>query len=197
MRFWQNYAALLKSQTRGGTKAVLRRFTWEGLQALVGGAAGTYALLAMHVESVEEFDGVAVIKCWRSRPCWGGICFGSVILGDERIQAKVNNPLFMHEFGHTLQSRTTGPIYLFKYGFPSVLSVRGTGKHSQHPVEQDANLRAFEYFKTQPGFSPWPAANNPLPKSGVTMGIHWWEFLPPLFPVAHLYVAIRDRNGVE
>lgn len=196
MQFWKNYARMLKAHAQGGGGDIFRRFTWEGLQTMVGGAAGTYALLAMHVESVEVYDGVTVIQCWKSRRCWGGICFGSVILGDERIKAEVNNPLFMHEFGHTLQSRASGPIYLFKYGVPSVLSVRGKGRHNQHPVEQDANLRAFEYFKQHPGFSPWPAANNPLPPSGVTMGIHWWEFLPPLFPVAHFYVAYRDRNGV-
>lgn len=196
MRFWQNYLQFLKSHAQGGAAAVVRRFTWEGLQTFVGGAAGTYALLALHVESVETYDGVAVIKCWRNRPCWGGISFGSVILGDEHIAAKINNPLFMHEFGHALQSRASGPIYLFKYGIPSLMSVRGNGIHNRHPVEQDANQRACEYFKNRPGFAPWPMANNPLPPSGGTLGIHWWEFLPPLFPVAHLYIAYRDRNGV-
>lgn len=28
--------------------------------------------------------------------------------------------MFAHEFGHTYQSRITGPLYLFKYGVASV-----------------------------------------------------------------------------
>jgi hypothetical protein len=33
--------------------------------------------------------------------------------------------LFAHEFGHTYQSRITGPMYLFRYGIASVYDNNG------------------------------------------------------------------------
>ncbi|MFM2375789.1 MAG: hypothetical protein RLZZ165_886 [Bacteroidota bacterium] len=187
----------MEGHIEGGATAVIRRFTWEGIQTLLGGAAATYALLAMHVESVEITDGVVVVKCWEKNRCWGAIAFGTVILGDERISARLNDPLFMHEFGHVLQSRISGPLYLFKYGIPSMMSVHGNGVHMQHPVEQDANQHAYNHFKSQVGFASWPMQTYPLPPHGGTLPVRWWEFLPPVFPLAHLWAAYRDRNRVE
>jgi hypothetical protein len=195
MNFWKNYLVFLKSHGRGGPAAVLRRFTWEGLQTLVGGAVGTYCLATMQVDAIQSYDGVVVIRCWNLNRYWGGLAFGSVILGDARIVPVTNNALFMHEFGHVLQSRASGPIYLFKYGIPSVMSVRGTGTHNQHPVEQDANLRAFEFFRKMRDFRAWPQETNPVKANAATLPIVWWEFLPPIFPIAHLVIAVRDRNG--
>lgn len=196
MNFWKNYRRFVEAHFEGGAATVVRRFTWEGLQTFLGGAVGTYALIALHVESVETSDGAIVVKCWRHNKGWGGISFGTVILGDERIAARLNNHLFMHEFGHVLQSRVSGPLYLFKYGIPSLMSARGTGVHRLHPVEQDANQRAYDYFKQQESFAPWPFQYNPLPPQGGTLPVNWWEFIPPIFPMVHLYAAVRDRNGV-
>ena len=41
-----------------------------------------------------------------------------------------------------------GPMYLGKIGIPSLLSKNTTASpHSHNPVEQDANIKAFNYFK--------------------------------------------------
>lgn len=54
-----------------------------------------------------------------------------------------NNSLFQHEYGHYLQSQKMGVAYLNRVGIPSLLS---NHDHDFHPVEQDANRRAFLYF---------------------------------------------------
>jgi hypothetical protein len=74
---------------------------------------------------------------------WGAVTFGSYIMGNRGIQADPTNTLFQHEYGHYLQSQATGWYYLFAHGLPSAFS---EGDHDLHPVEQDANIRAFKYF---------------------------------------------------
>jgi hypothetical protein len=192
-------ARLIAGHFRGEFGAVLRRFTWEFPQTMMGGVVGVYVLLRAQIFAVEIFDGVVVIAMrWPHKGrFWGGISFASVILGDESIAAKVNNRLFMHEFGHTLQSRQSGPIYLLKYGFPSVLSAKGKGTHRLHPVERDANIRAMAYFRALPDFTPWPMDEFPLPVNSRRLHIGWWEYIPPIVPILHVYKAWRDRNGVK
>jgi hypothetical protein len=195
MAFAQHLGGFLAGHGRGGWRIVASRFTWELPQTLLGLGAGTVALLVFNVDAVGHRDAVVVIKGWRKQRGWGGICFGSVIIGDERIAPSLNNRLYMHEFGHVLQSRASGPIYLFKYGIPSVLSARGRGIHGHHPVERDANARACIYFSQQAGFTTWPIDYNPLPMPGKRLPLHWWEFLPPIFPLRQLWIALRDRHG--
>jgi hypothetical protein len=191
----QHFGRVLRWHFIGGGSAITRRFTWELPQTLLGLGAAAWAIVVMQVQQVAWRDGAVVIQGWRKQRFWGGISFGTVILGDERIAAVLHNSLYMHEFGHVLQSRASGPLYLLKYGFPSVLSVRGRGIHKQHPVEQDANLRAYRYFSQQPGFLHWDHAFNPLPAIAKPLPITWWEYMPPIFPILHILQAVRDRNG--
>ena len=91
---------------------------------------------------------------------WGGITLGSYIIGDNTIEAHPDNPLFQHEYGHYLQSQSMGWAYLPRVGIPSVLS---SGTHDYHPVEQDANARAIQYFYKQTnGTVDWKFDINPI-----------------------------------
>ena len=66
----------------------------------------------------------------------------------------MENPLYMHEYGHYLQSQSHGPIYLFSIGLPSVYSAITKDRidgpplstHAYAGVEMDANRRAAKYF---------------------------------------------------
>lgn len=70
------------------------------------------------------------------------------IIGDEDTWADPNNSTFQHEYGHYLQSQALGWAYFSKVAFPSLLSAsKKDGKHRYRPFEQDANYRAFKYFK--------------------------------------------------
>ena len=71
---------------------------------------------------------------------------GSFITGNTSIEADANNSLFQHEYGHVLQSRAFGFSYLARVGIPSALDNSSYGRHAFHPVEADANRRAFLYF---------------------------------------------------
>lgn len=182
---------------RGSFRHTLRRFTWEMGQTFLGFWAGCSAILRYRVEYIGQFDGVIVLGYAMGRQHWGGMCLGSVILGDLRIRAEVNNHLFMHEFGHSLQSRDAGPLYLFKFGFPSLRSAMSRGLHYLHPVEQDANLRALAYFSQVPGFKNWIFEYNPIMPGAKLLPICWWEYIPLVFPLWPLWLAFHSQKMIR
>jgi hypothetical protein len=130
---------------------VLSRFSWQLPQTLGGFLSAQVCNLigmAGGVATVEFAHGATVVKT--NKPRWGGIAQGSFIIGDGTIEAHPRNALFQHEFGHYLQSQTMGFAYYSRIGIPSILS---SGRHIYHPVEQDAQSRAFLYFSVkEPGF---------------------------------------------
>ena len=69
---------------------------------------------------------------------------GSYITGNKDLKAEVGNSIFMHEYGHYLQSQDAGYHYLLNYGLPSLLSCGNN--HNNSSVEQDANARAYKHF---------------------------------------------------
>lgn len=64
--------------------------------------------------------------------------------------------MFMHEYGHTFDSRLFGLSYLFAIGIPSIFSagnssqisgeISGVHTHDRYWTEMRANNRAKKYF---------------------------------------------------
>lgn len=99
------------------------------------------------VDSVKHLHGATIVSTAES----DGTAFtsGSYIIGGPELKAKNSNGLFQHEYGHYLQSQVYGPLYMMKVAIPSMGSKNQVGSpHYSNPVEQDANIRAFNYFKT-------------------------------------------------
>ncbi len=144
-KIWGGLFATDPNKTFGGKVwEVISRFTWQAPQT-VGGfltshSYNTFGLLG-GVESVDYKYGATVVKTRNGG--WGAITQGSYIVGDNSIETDANNPLFQHEYGHYIQSQSMGWAFYPRVGIPSILS---KGDHNLHPVEQDANRRAFLYF---------------------------------------------------
>ena len=129
---------------------VISRFTWELPQTLAGLAYNLGHNLTGQVEWVKYKYGATVVKSGLQP---AGIALGSFITGGNSIEADPNNSLFQHEYGHVLQSRAFGWSYIARVGLPSARDNKSYGRHSFHPVEADANRRAFLYFnKNVKGF---------------------------------------------
>ncbi len=65
------------------------------------------------------------------------------------MQPASQNPFFRHEFGHILQSRAFGPIYLLIIGLPSLISAsvkNGRWVHRNFWIEKNADKRAAQHF---------------------------------------------------
>ncbi len=68
----------------------------------------------------------------------------------------ISDPLYLHEFGHTIDSRRFGSIYLFAIGLPSLISAMnaedvdgepdGVKPHDFRVYEMLANRYAADYF---------------------------------------------------
>ena len=148
---------------------LVSRFTWQLPQTGVG---LYYSLLLNHpnpktgeIRNVEYLYGAAVIS--HTKDGWGAVTLGSFINGDKDLEASPYNSLFQHEYGHYIQSQKYGIFYLSRYGIPSGLNcidwLRGDKKHYDHPAEQDANIRALEYFnKHIDGYTDWDFEQNPI-----------------------------------
>ena len=54
--------------------------------------------------------------------------------------------LYMHEYGHYLQSKLYGPSYLFVIGLPSLTTSLFNMSHKYRWYEMNANWRGMEYF---------------------------------------------------
>ena len=123
---------------------VTSRFTWQ-LPQTVGGflTAHSYNTFGLQggVEEVDYWGGATTVTTRNDG--WGAVAQGSYIVGDSDLDANPHNPLFQHEYGHYLQSQSMGLAYYPRVGIPSI---RSQGIHDFHPVEQDANRRAFLCF---------------------------------------------------
>jgi hypothetical protein len=181
---WSNFGGKMGNAlkiTFGGFKSefwnTLVRWAWELPQTLVGIGYSSLCNIIGQVESVHYWGGATVIKTKGDRLPFGGIgvALGSYFLGYNTIEPNPENQLFQHEYGHYLQSKASGWFYLSRYGIPSAFS---KGPHWKSPVEQDANIRAFQYFsKHDPGFNwvddngtqktRWRPDHNPI------IGYNW------------------------
>lgn len=168
-----------KGLFKGNFGQIVSRFTWELPQTLAGYTASQVYNLFEGIKSVSYHGGAtAVESCSGS---WGAFALGSYITGENGLSADPDNWLFQHEYGHYLQSQTSGLFYLHRYAIPSLFSAANSSLHNYHAVEQDANIRAYKYFmkhvagfnvmdeetKTYPN-GRWYYYSNPIVKRGYT-----------------------------
>ncbi len=181
-----------KGLWQGSAKQILSRLTWELPNTLLGYGYSSAVNGLQNVRSVSYWGGATAVEKFNGEG--KGVTLGSYIIGGRGLDADPNNPLFQHEYGHYLQSQSSGIFYLSKYGIPSLLSKK---PHNLHPVEQDANARAFRYFNTHiNGYNGWkfkgPHANpivgyndalgyhdpgNQEALNRAKLGLSWYDFL--------------------
>jgi hypothetical protein len=170
---WRAFANSMKIEWglyKGTPKQILSRFTRELPQTILGNNWSHFRNYIGNVDKVRYFDGATYVINDRSNKN-DGITLGSYINinikekydydlygkdGDFRPWA---NALFMHEYGHYIQSQEYGWNYLFKVGIPSLMSamdseiIGGNGNpdnittHGVSWYERDANRRAALYFQ--------------------------------------------------
>lgn len=95
---------------QGNFGQILSRFTWELPQTLFGHLGSQTENLFEGVKSVSYYGGATAVETYSAK--WGGFTLGSFIIGHRGLHADPNNSLFQHEYGHYLQSRASGPLYL-------------------------------------------------------------------------------------
>ena len=116
---------------------------------------------------------------------------GNYIIGGSEIEADPYNYLFQHEYGHYIQSRYIGPLYLFAVGIPSLFNAAFGGDHSMQSYERGASIHAFMYFnKYVKGFYQTFLEYAKDPNT------HWNFSENPISDIYNEYIDYGDEQDV-
>jgi hypothetical protein len=158
-----------------GIKTILSRLFWEQPQTFMGNFGMHLLNSVWLIFAVDTYKRALVCQGYFLNG--GGIALGSFIMIDLQKSPVVNiNPmdersvpervLIRHEYGHLLQSISSGPLYIFKYGIPSILT--------QGWTEVDADYRSDrELLLTE---QILPVFNNHRSQTK-SISPRWWEFV--------------------
>lgn len=134
---------------KGGFWDVVSRFTWQLAQTGLGNLVNQILNTCYLVNEVNYFDGAVVID---SKIDVGGMTLSNYILGPPGFKPDFRDHLFVHEYGHYLQSKKLGPAYLFVVAKPSILSsIFDKNNHGNRWYETHASKLAAKYFDKKYG----------------------------------------------
>ena len=156
---------------------VLSRWTWELPQTIFGLAYSKGRNWAGKVDAVHHYRGATyVINEYGGKN--NGITFGSYInINDKNIKPMNSNGdfdptqdgMYMHEYGHYLQSMKYGWGYLISHGIPSLFDAKKSkpinkylSTHDIFWVEIDANQKAKKHFEENENVDDWNELMYPV-----------------------------------
>ena len=167
---------------KGTPKQILSRFSWELPQTYLGLNYSYFRLATEDIDKVEYFDGATyVISEKENAKGTKGVTLGSYINittndpipMEGKTFAPYKHPVYAHEYGHYLQSQSSGLFYLGKYGIPSLIDytrnskerttyhrIENVSKHHIFWAEIDADSRAAQYYIKHGYLDEWSYENN-------------------------------------
>ncbi len=136
------------NKTTGGQAwELISRFTWQLPQTLIGNLLVSTANALEMVSSVTYGYGVTAVDM-NSR--WGAVTVSNYTAGPSGFKADWRDHLFVHEYGHYIQSQQHGPLYLFSVAIPSlqsgILYDIANISHDNRWFEADASYKGSAYF---------------------------------------------------
>jgi hypothetical protein len=120
---------------------------------------------------VYYFGGATLINTNSNNRDRQAMTLGNFIMSN-KVKASIDDWVFMHEYGHTLQGKDYGPLYVFTKGIPSFYDLTfGNGdedwpdnpdfiNHDVRSYEMEANSYAAAYFKKYYKVE-WDDSENP------------------------------------
>ncbi len=168
---------------------LLSRWTWELPQTATGKLFSHTRNFFGGVDNVDYYGGATLVnKNDNSRERWG-LTLGPYINSKNLVADPYTDDVFRHEYGHTLQSRLVGPLYLTSVGLPSLVGAFldynvGINDHDREWYETQANRMAERYFSNHdPGaLATLNWDNNSYPRK--YSPTWYWIFSHPHLPFA-------------
>ena len=166
---------------------LLSRWTWELPQTLAGKTFSHTRNIFGGVDNVEYYGGATLVNRNNKNILPWGLTLGPYINSNRVVADPYTDDVFRHEYGHTLQSRLVGPLYLTSVAIPSGIGAfldykLHINNHDREWYETQANRMSERYFRNQdPGALdalPWddnlyPRKYNPT---------WYWIFAHPPIP---------------
>ena len=147
----------------GGLWQGLSRYTWEHPQTVLGNDFSQLRNIFGQVDRVEYLGGATFSINEKSKK-EDGISIGNFIniningkIEGDFTEYVLTHPLFMHEYGHYIDSQTFGLTYMLNIAIPSFFSAMsdekedGIYKHNYRWYEMNANKNANKYFNKHYG----------------------------------------------
>jgi RHS repeat-associated protein len=137
-----------KSKT-GRVWEVVSRLTWQLPQTLLGDLIVSTANAFGKVSGVTYGYGMTVVDM---NSKYGAITVGNYSGGPSGYRADWRDHLFVHEYGHYIQSQRHGPLYIFSVAIPSLQSAilqtknPDSPRHNSRWFEADASCKGSAYF---------------------------------------------------
>ena len=136
---------------RGDFGEILKKWTWGIIQSSIGNFLGHSLNFFGQVDNVSHMDGMLALSGITKKG--DAFTIGHYSFGPDGYEATWKNHLFVHEYGHYLQSLDFGPFYIPFIGIPSLVSASGITEldHNLHWYEVDASRRGARYFDKKYG----------------------------------------------
>lgn len=175
-----------------GIKTILSRLFWEQPQTFMGNFGMHLLNSVWLIFAVDKYKRALVCQGYFLNG--GGIALGSFIIIDLQKSPVINiHPidersvperiLIRHEYGHLLQSIASGPLYIFKYGIPSILTQGWTEKDADYRSDRELLLTE----QILPVFSNHRSQRRVIDP-------RWWEFVMMVVLIVGGW-QINDTNG--
>ena len=135
------------------------RATWERIQQFGGNTLSHFRNMIGKVDKVTLFDGVVLVNNDKKGK-QNGLTLGNYI---NSTNMKLEDNMFMHEYGHTIQSKRLGPLYI-SIGIFSLVSAASSSEsdHDKRWYEMWANRLGYNYFNKHGDVSEWKFDKYPL-----------------------------------
>ena len=146
-----------------GFSQAITRFTTEMLQSWAGYNFTQIRNASSHVDRVDYLGGATFatdeFNGNKDEGSWGisiGHNVNISLIGEINTNFRdfvSNDQLYMHEYGHTIQSQLYGSSYLFAIGIPSLISAARSQEIPNDPI----NAYTHDYFVTEYWANRWAA----------------------------------------
>jgi hypothetical protein len=135
--------------TGGRIWEFISRITWQLPQTLVGDLFVSGANAFGAVNNVTHNYGMTAVDMGLDN---SAVTIGNYTAGPKGYTADWSDHLFVHEYGHYIQSQQHGPVYLLTVGIPSLQSAilqtnnPNSPRHDDRWFEADASYKGAAYF---------------------------------------------------
>lgn len=119
-------------------------WVWQFPQNLIGWAMWEILFPSSHM--TKTLKGVRIMYTYRMK---GGVSLGKWVFVDGRYYGNAyGSKVIKHEYGHTVQSKILGWLYLIVIGLPSIIhaALHKSGDYYHFYTEKWANKLADKYY---------------------------------------------------
>lgn len=140
---------------KGNLKQIFNKWTWGFINSVIGLYTAHVYNIAGQVDKVTEMDGMLALAGPQGSKN-SAMTIGHYSFGPNDYEAKWQDHLFVHEYGHYIQSQRTGIGYLPFIGLPSLYSAWFTSKldgvkHKHRWFETNASRLGAKHFDKKYG----------------------------------------------